>query len=169
MNNPLMKNIIKNTIKALGMMELVSCTRCKEMVPKTRCQVDSKTKGAQTFKCNACNSKMVSLHRNFGAWPTEEFKSWDEEEKAKFYAEIKDMKGRDMINCVEEKMQKRRSDYQDMCSEYGYYPLGYYERRGYDTQEITHHCTFTSFSPHAQVRAQQCCRRWRGRRTGRWR
>ena len=80
---------------------LVRCTRCKCYTPRTKCQVDSKHNA--TFKCNVCNSKMVSLNRTFGRWPIEDFSDLDDEEQRLFYMDIKAMKGRDLKTFVKEK------------------------------------------------------------------
>ena len=56
------------------------------------------------------------------------------------YEDIKRFKGKNMVEYVAEKIAKTRSDYRDQCSEYGYYPLGYYEKNGYDIAAIKEHC-----------------------------
>lgn len=117
--------------------QLVLCSRCNCMEQRNKCQIDAKN----TFKCNTCNSKMVSLYRTYGSWPTEEFKSLDKEAQDQFYQSIKNVKGKKMQQYVEESLQKRMSDYKDEYNEYEYHPLGYYERLGYDTQAIQEHCT----------------------------
>ena len=41
--------------------QLVLCSRCNCMEQRNKCQIDAKN----TFKCNTCNSKMVSLYRTY--------------------------------------------------------------------------------------------------------
>ena len=70
------------------------CTHC-------RCALDMNAKGWRilrkhppTYRCPACNSRHVTLTRQFGTWPLEEFTFLGEEEQSIFYQSVKE-KGAD--------------------------------------------------------------------------
>ena len=129
-------------------VHMVQCSRCKCEVPRNNAQVDSRAKNNPTFKCNPCNTRMAMLYRQFGSWPSNEFKSWTAEEQTAFYEEIKEFKGKQLQKVVQEKFPKKRKHYRDQFTEYSYLPIGYFEKMGYDTKAIEENCTDTRDHPY---------------------
>ena len=61
------------------------CSKCKVELDPLKSQVTGKSRGR--WKCNTCNSRTAQLHREFGAWPIEDFKMLDAAAQEAFWAE----------------------------------------------------------------------------------
>ena len=67
------------------------CSKCKVELDPLKSQVTGKSMG--NWKCNTCNSRTTQLHREFGAWPIEDFKMLDAAAQEVFWAEARKCHG----------------------------------------------------------------------------
>ena len=94
-----------------------------------------------TYKCAVCNSRHVTLNRQFGTWPLEEFTYLSDEEQSIFYKSVAE-RGADhktVEDLLVEVLSKRRLAI-SRSSEIGkFLPLGVWQTQGWNTDEIVKH------------------------------
>ena len=107
------------------------CCKCGSTVDPLKVQF----KGAQKFKCQACNTKHVSLSKMYGGWPNAEFAQFSTAEQQTFWQT--DAKGQDHLErLVVGTMVKRRMTENASKDKGKYLPLSVYAQQGFDIGKI---------------------------------
>ena len=79
---------------------LAICDTCQAYQPFDKVRVRSKCQ--QIFRCNACHSKMCTLRRALGRWPTEAFTGLDQDAQTSFWQSLTSLSGKNTIAKVSE-------------------------------------------------------------------
>ena len=124
----------------------VFCTKCRQEVQVFRAQLHAKSAG--TWKCNACNVRIVQLHRAFGSWPPPEFRDLNEDDQAVFYKNAHSLLSCDKVVNLATAVLERIFTQRFIESSGGsYLPLSVYAREGYDAKQIQKECKDTMIHP----------------------
>ena len=115
------------------------CSKCKVELDPLKSQVTGKSMG--NWKCNTCNSRTTQLHREFGAWPIEDFKMLDAAAQEVFWAEARKCHGiRNLKELLIEHLTRHRIEREAHALKGTYLPLSVYGQRGFDTARILEYC-----------------------------
>ena len=115
------------------------CSKCKVELDPLKSQVTGKSMG--NWKCNTCNSRTTQLHREFGAWPIEDFKMLDAAAQEVFWAEARKCHGiGNLKELLIEHLTRNRIEREAHALKGTYLPLSVYGQRGFDTARILEYC-----------------------------
>ena len=64
------------------------CQDCRRPLEPGTTGVRVRSKAKKIYQCGNCNSKGTVLSYALGGWPTDEFRSWDEDTKVQFYRNL---------------------------------------------------------------------------------
>ena len=114
------------------------CAHCRRPLDMNAKGLRMVSKHPPTYKCPVCNSRHVTLTRQFGTWPLEEFTFLSDEEQSIFYKSVAE-RGADhktVEDLLVEVLSKRRLAI-SRSSEIGkFLPLGVWKTQGWNTDEI---------------------------------
>ena len=107
----------------------VFCSTCGSTCKLDRCRIKDKSKG--TFRCDICKCRVVQLYREYGTWPVDEFKNFNESEQQEFMKSIAGCNIQDIRAKVTEFITKHASQ-EDWYEEGGQYlPLSVWQNKGF--------------------------------------
>lgn len=111
------------------------CSKCHNYAPKAKVRCINKTK--QLFQCNVCGCRITQLTRQYGVWPTDDFKAISEEEKVAFMKACGEAKDQDQLKLVSEEYLRRFEKRARFFLHNGeFLPLSVWGTRGFDTERI---------------------------------
>ena len=121
--------------------DLPLCSRCRMPVMAERFQL--KCKGTPSFKCNHCNVKQVQLSQHgMTATVTKLVKDFTKEQEATFFCELnKKSSIADVKQYIEDTLVAERKTGKVTADGGGYFPLGYYRKKGFPVRKILSHCS----------------------------
>jgi hypothetical protein len=111
------------------------CVQCGNLTTKGKgCRMRSK--GSETWACAQCNTKCSLLHRTFGCWPTQEFKTMPKDAQMQFWKDIQGKGGQDLRSFAEDKMKTWERKTETYAFNGEFRPLDFWEKQGYDKERI---------------------------------
>ena len=112
----------------------VFCSYCGSQAAVQKCRLTAKAAGR--WQCNQCNSRLVALHRGFGSWPTNEFKSLPKAEQQAFMRSVGSAGPGTVMARAKELMSAHEQHEQFYECAGEFLPLGVWKARGFDDQAI---------------------------------
>ena len=110
------------------------CQDCELPVDPLKPGVRLMSKQKRKYRCNKCNSTVTTMSHACGGWPSEEFQTWDDETKVKFFRsgmcgnEIKKENARVLAKKhVESRIDQNAGEMR---------PLKYWVSLGYDEERL---------------------------------
>ncbi|CAK0809516.1 unnamed protein product [Prorocentrum cordatum] len=102
------------------------CAKCKKPVEPLAARLVGKKKNV--WQCSTRSSRHTQLHRIFGGWPPQSFKSLSQEEKDKIWNDVKEANGKAEVEKIAMETQRK------------YLPLSVYKKKGYSAKRIKRLC-----------------------------
>jgi len=113
----------------------VFCCTCGQMCKIDKCRIKDKSKG--TFRCDTCKCRVVQLYRDYGKWPVDEFKQFNEEEQQTFYSSIANCNSIAEIRAKVTDFITKHASQEDWYEEGGaYLPLAVWGKKGFPVDLI---------------------------------
>ena len=108
----------------------VTCNKCGQDKLESEC-----VKKGRKFLCKFCNTAASSLSRALGGMDST-FLDLPREEQQKFWSACHGASKAQMMTLYESKVSAKITQEQSQGTSGGFFPLGYYEKKGFDTQRI---------------------------------
>lgn len=117
----------------------VFCSYCGSQAALHKARLTAK--GSGRWQCNLCNTRLVQLHRGFGTWPTNEFKSLSDEDQQAFMRSLgagssSSTKGFNVVAQAKEYLRAHEVHEQFYESSGEFLPLSVWQCRGFDSAAI---------------------------------
>jgi len=113
----------------------VWCTTCGTLVVNIE-KMTVLSKIAGTVRCNVCRTNTTALYRNFGTWPTDEFKRASVEEQQLFMKNASVLPNKALISsakCFLAKYERHEKTYEEGGA---FFPLSKWSKDGFDAERI---------------------------------
>jgi hypothetical protein len=132
-----------------------TCIKCGTECDPFRSQIKTKRSESTVARwiCNTCNTRLASLSRSFGRWPTPEFQELSESEQMSFWKTIA-MPGvslKHMKSMLLEQIVKSRTDKVEASIHGSWLPLSVYAAKGYNVDDIKKNCTGDNVKEHPML------------------
>ena len=114
--------------------ETVWCSWCGHSCHWSKARL--RAKSTNTWRCDVCNTKVTTLSRHFGEWPTGDFDKLTPQAQLEFFSSVRERNGK--ATCIQAESTLAQFERHERTYERSgsFLPLGVWGAQGYDVEAI---------------------------------